>query len=140
LRICVCLGYLSVMGRTLSSRPWSFSEWVPETITQAGEAKVNRCLVSAVYRFSAQSLNLIRGVTLISVLKALVSAVHIWIPLNLSIKEYTEIFRIFYKPNVPPFQCEGRLCWCARAVPEERHTLTLNTLKVTSRIRLLIFI
>lgn len=119
----------------MSSRPWRFNEWVPETIPQAGEEKVNTCLVGAVYRFSAQALNLIRGVTVINVLKAYVSAVRVWIPCNLSKKVYTEIFRIFYKRNVPPFQCEGRLCRSARAVPKERHKLPLNMLKMMSRIR-----
>jgi hypothetical protein len=118
LRICVHLGNLSVLRRTLSSRPWSFDEWVREIISQVGETKVNRCLVSAGYSFSAQSLNLIRGVNLIKILKALFLAVCMWTPCNLSIKEYTEIFRIFYKRNVPPFQCEGNLCRSARAVPK----------------------
>jgi hypothetical protein len=121
----------------------SLSEWVPETVSQAGEANVNRWLVSAVYRLL--NPNLIRGVGIINVLKALVSAVRRWIPCNLSIKEYTEIFRIFYKRNVPTLPmwretllvCEGcskRKAQIATGHPEsdvKNINVTLRRIDVT---------
>jgi hypothetical protein len=106
-RTDVRLEKLPMVRRTLFCRRCNLIRWGSATNSHVRQACHHRVILMSAINCSL--LN--REYTLINVLKALASIISVWSPCNILIEDYTEIFYIIYKWNVPSIQCKKRLRW-----------------------------